>query len=95
MSTRALQQRRDVMRAKIVKTKVATENGYTIGYAKIVYPPGTPKDAPRWVWKCFCDQCRDLPPPQGIHGPFKTRREAEADFVQVAQFVDRPAEGSA
>jgi hypothetical protein len=54
-------------------------------FGKVTYAPGTPENAPRWVWRCGCVECRKLPPMQGLHGPFKTRRAAERD---AGQFLD-------
>jgi hypothetical protein len=68
---------------------------WPVGFGKVTYAPGTPKDTPRWVWKCGCDECRDLPQPQGFHGPFKTRQEAEANFIRVVQLMRCKPEGAA
>jgi hypothetical protein len=55
----------------------------TIDFGKVTYEPGAPKKAPRWVWRCGCGKCRALPPSEGLHGPFKTRRAAERDAQQA------------
>jgi hypothetical protein len=57
---------------------------YTIGFGRI-------REAgkrPYWVWKCGCNACRELPPPQGWHGPFKSKRAAERDCVQCLELFD-------
>jgi hypothetical protein len=47
---------------------------FEIEFGKVIYEPGAPKNAPRWVWRCTCGKCDG-----GSVGPFKTRREAEKD----------------
>jgi hypothetical protein len=55
---------------------------HEVDFGKVTYLPGTPKNAPRWVWRCGCDKCRALPSTQGFHGPFKNLRAAERDAEQ-------------
>jgi hypothetical protein len=55
---------------------------HPIDFGKVTYEPGAPKNAPRWVWRCGCVKCRELPFPEGLRGPFKTRRAAERDVEQ-------------
>ncbi len=38
-----------------------------------------PKNAPRWVWRCGCAKCAAPDSRTALHGPFKTKREAERD----------------
>jgi hypothetical protein len=68
---------------------------HNIGFGKVTYAPGAPKDAPRWIWRCGCDQCRQLPITQGLHGPFKTRKAAERDAVQVLSLYNSHGAGTA
>jgi hypothetical protein len=64
-----------------------------IDFGKVTYAPGAPKKAPRWIWKCACDKCHDLPFPQGVHGPFKTRRAAEADAAECIALLYHDDDG--
>ena len=57
---------------------------YPINFGKVTYEPGVPKNAPRWVWTCACDECKKLPEPV-LHGPFKTLRAAERDVKSALQ----------
>jgi len=56
---------------------------YPIDIVEVTYMPGVPKNRPRWAWKCACDECKRLPDTEGLHGPFKTRKAAERDAVQL------------
>jgi hypothetical protein len=58
---------------------------HPISFGKVSYESGAPKSLPRWVWRCGCDKCRELPPQQGMHGPFKTARAAERDAQQFLE----------
>jgi hypothetical protein len=55
---------------------------HKIQICKVTCKPGVPKNTPRWVWRCGCVECHELPPPLGFHGPFKTLRAAERDADQ-------------
>jgi hypothetical protein len=54
-----------------------TKQVFPIKFGKVRYAPGAPKTAPRWIWACDCDKCRQSG--ARVHGPFKTSREAERD----------------
>jgi hypothetical protein len=55
---------------------------YDIGFGKVIYKPGAPKNSPRWIWTRECEQCEPIPILEKAHGPLKTRREAEHDAEQ-------------
>jgi hypothetical protein len=71
-----------------ISTPTDNRNQITISFGKVTYKPGAPKGAPRWGWQCQCEQCISN---AAIHGPFKTRREAEQDaalMIALAQVED-------
>jgi hypothetical protein len=70
--------------ARDVTERVGNQGGniHPIDFGKVKYEPGAPKNAPRWIWRCGCVKCRDLPFPEGVHGPFKTARAAGRDIEQ-------------
>jgi hypothetical protein len=59
---------------------------YDIRFGKVTYAPGAPKNAPRGVWRCGCDECAPLGI-RAVHGPFRTRREAERDAGETCVLV--------
>jgi len=78
--------------------ELARHAGYdarVIDFGKVHYEPGAPKNAPRWIWRCGCDECRALPMPEGCHGPFRTRDEAERDAEQALSLFNSDTAGTA
>jgi len=61
-----------------------TKMSFPVGFGKVVYAPGAPKGALRWVWACQCNECSKLDLSARLVGPFKTKREAMADFEAKA-----------
>ncbi len=68
---------------------------FPIDFGKVRYEPGAPKNLPRWAWKCGCAQCAHLDPMKILHGPFKTRREAERDAERTIMLLAIEPCGSA
>jgi hypothetical protein len=70
---------------------------WPIDFGMVTHEPGAPKNAPRWVWRCGCAECRALPSSEGLHGPFKTFRAAERDAKQCLElhWRDRDSMGTA
>jgi hypothetical protein len=66
-----------------------------LNFGRITYEPGAPKNAPRWVWRCECEQCSRLPWEETFHGPFKTRLDAERDAEQLVLLVHSTPCGTA
>jgi hypothetical protein len=60
---------------------------WSVDFGKVRYVGKAPKGAPRWVWRCSCDKCSALPPDEGLHGPFKTKRDAERDAEQFFELM--------
>lgn len=57
-----------------------TKQTVEVAFGKVRREPGSPRNAPRWVWRCLCAECAD----GGlVYGPFKTKREAEQDFEML------------
>lgn len=55
-----------------------------VAFGQVTYAPGAPADAPTWIWKCECRECRKARKRTGdqfvgVHGPFQTLEEAQAD----------------
>jgi hypothetical protein len=59
---------------------------FDIAFGKVKYAQGAPKNAPRWVWRCTCAEC-DAKGTLALHGPFKTKREAERDAAQCCRLI--------
>jgi hypothetical protein len=55
---------------------------FPVSFGKVTYAPRAPKNAPRWIWICECQECARLDWTERVHGPFKTRREAERNFAE-------------
>jgi hypothetical protein len=66
-----------------------------IRFGKVRYKPGAPKNAPKWVWACACEDCLRRPIEEIVHGPFRTRREAYADADQAIKLIYAEPEGRA
>jgi hypothetical protein len=62
----------------------------TISFGKVTYEPGAPKGLPRWAWRCLCEHCVSS---GALHGPFKTRREAEQDAEQIVALAHDAVHG--
>ena len=69
--------------ARDLTDRLHVQAEHPIKFGIVTYEPGAPKNTPRWIWKCACAKCDELPPMVGLHGPFKTRRAAERDAGQV------------
>jgi hypothetical protein len=67
---------------------------WLIDFGQVTYEPGAPKNAPRWVWKCDCDECSQRPLLDVLHGPFKTLRAAEKDAEQVIILMASEPQGT-
>jgi hypothetical protein len=61
---------------------------FEISFGRITYGRGAPKNLPRWFWVCDCSKCEQIPVPAKLHGPFKTRREAERDLEEVLVLIN-------
>ena len=59
---------------------------FEIAFGKVKYAPGAPKNAPGWIWRCTCAEC-DAKGMAAVHGPFKTRREAERDAEECCTLI--------
>jgi hypothetical protein len=65
---------------------------FNIAFGKVRYAPGAPKNAPRWIWRCTCDECKA----KGLdaaHGPFRTMREAEQDAQNTCILIASEPDG--
>jgi hypothetical protein len=67
---------------------------HPVDFGQLTYEPGAPKNAPRWVWKCDCDECSQRPLLDVLHGPFKTLRAAEKDAEQVIMLMASEPQGT-
>ena len=60
---------------------------FDIGFGKVTYEPGAPKNLPRWFWACRCSKCEELEISERLHGPFRTLRDAERDAEEVVALI--------
>jgi hypothetical protein len=61
---------------------------FDIGFGKITYAAGAPKNLPRWFWVCCCSECEKIETSKRINGPFRTLREAERDAEEAIDAAD-------
>jgi hypothetical protein len=70
---------------------------HDVSFGQVTYAPDAPADAPTWIWKCECRKCRKArkqtgDPFLGMHGPFQTLEEAQADCEKVLTADAKPGE---
>jgi hypothetical protein len=64
-------------------------------FGKVRYEKGAPKNAPKWIWACACEECMQRPLEEVARGPFRTRRDAERDAEQTLSLILSEPHGSA
>ena len=37
-----------------------TPKRFDIGFGKVTYAAGAPKNLPRWFWVCRCSECEEI-----------------------------------
>jgi hypothetical protein len=57
--------------------------------------PNLPKNTPKWIWLCACDECEQRPIAETLHGPFRTRRDALRDAEQTFVLLCSEPQGRA